>query len=1578
MPTQRRYCCAEAAGDEGCLCGRACRCGAVSCRCSAPNVCQGGAGKILVSLKATYGLLSFYPPPGRQIFPTENITFLQNLTSIDIKDGGFTEPCPNQLNCMINVSRIMMETTIGSLQLGLEQLFLSYQGRPDWYGRDTLEVWVSDQGYTDECYNSSLAVVETVSIRVVGINDPPTLTVPSSVLVYQRGQRCYVDWQTYDTNDNGMIPACEAFPNISLVPPSPLQPLAFRDVDLGDTPDKVAEMSVIITIGNDEQRHGQSGGLMFSETRERTNMWLVEYVQEGLMTTMIQGSLDDINWLMQRLRYDADPSYQGYAPFVVNINDNLNYGECNGHHECGAFEAVCMDHMNAKPHVPADPGINRVVLDVVIGSAVRCAATDCESCNNEAGCGWCPGTCIENGGKCMIGGAGGPQFETCESDDEGRGWMQCEKVGLDMMTLGAALGGAFFGLAVLFYLFRRWALRRHGSIFGYMRKKRVDTALMMTKLNILPPEDANYNEFFALFLLGIAIVILVPVLMRTENAPCTFRRNFFLDKIASVQMRLDNCKVRFLPPRFSPPPENALEAPKVKLAFLEDPDIVLNADSCTQDATFELLNNRPDSVRYLGYYCNIEILVPDRYVLPEFLIEAAGENTTSVRVSATDSDSTEFGLDFGPNRFTLTGERLVANVQNISAKYFNYEVVHGALTAIDLSTTVSGTFTSNDADMTVTTKFRTSVDFWQKSGNKVCLSAAPNSMYVDDACQEVCVFRAANESTSAGRRSDVAQPEPAVYSAAGEESLRRLGVNTTNFFGLEITDPIYGDNRTKWICNGDPDIDEEWDCEPYNAQEIALSQACPLGSRYATKKDVPQVPGCTNLEFCMSLETSQCLCKKDCDMKGLGVCNEGGQCCSISCAGYSKADLFPTADQPRCGARIDPSLTWCDNNLDQKFTFTSDVGQISVQVLEDCDPSSPSQCSERPENSYKGGPPTRERIITGVNIPDDNKKILDDIFHPGGASAPNVDWFTLGLHGPGTADPAFGQFVFLKSVRHLVLQPWLMNVLSFALLTPTRSASSANLNPGFCPAFQDTDSTEFNTRLAEMYRLLLDTVQLYPPPPPPPQPQDEDEKIIPVNSLITFKRVSGAPKIFVTDTTTGKVSVSSIDPNDYPLLILLLILGIVIPVVAACGGTLLLFLKGRNHINEYRRSKLMQEHMMRNLGAVLAGGGPDPNDDDDVPYERVKEMRGRTGFFYIFEEFVGNAEAQRTLFAEWALVLSQLVTALLPPVFPFLVASIVEVSYKDQRCEYRYDICRCLTETDGILVAPVILRALVYAYFFVVMVEIGLHYLAVSYNWFRKVLRPIFYFLFFLMIWLTIVTTGTIFVFCILGVLVKATLTGPYALCVLGVLVVVVSVYVKRVKLMTRVSRAVTKRVVAYKNKVADNMPKPLLDAMMAKYITQSLHDHGLSFPKIVINIVLMVIGLCAIFFFLFTGFEAFTDPTDLNSALINMGIIVGIIVAAYQIMASDGDPSEMGHRVDMLTDSIMSQLEKILDMIAEQITRARELYDELEGRNEEEPGADEESDYDDYDDDEEEEPLMRGAGRTGIGKPKPPMIKQV
>jgi len=1586
---QRRYCCPPA-GESGCTCGRACRCGTALCRCATPDVCGGGiAGNLLVSIEVGHGLLSWYPPPGRTAFSSDVVTFMTNVTAADMKEGGLLEPCDDQLTCMLNVSRLQIRTDVLSLQLGIEQNFLSYTALPDYFGRDQMKIFVSDLGNTDECYNATLTAEETINIRVVAINDPPVISGGiNSVLIYRKGQRCYVDFGEFNSaaNNDGLSTTCRLQPEISRLPTTiksngEIDAIQVSDVDLGFS--EAGNVSVTFTLGDDEALHSTGGALLISQILTFSDNWFSEYRQEGLYNMMIEGRIAEVNLLLQQLKYDADPVYQGYVPFVIQAYDRLNYGECSGRHVCGAEKPEgCSDSREAEPHVKPQEGLTRAVIDMTIGSPVRCNASDCLSCNSEPGCGWCFGVC---GGKCMIGGIDKPEFETCPISVEdklagiigGLEYRQCEIV---VSSMTPVLVGVPLGLllgAILMFIFVRWTKRRHGGLLQYLKKKRLDAGRAAVRLNVMPPDTANYTQFFIHLIVCGSALIATLIALQSEEPLCQFQKTFLIEKAERVTMSLDNCRVRFVPSRLRAAPDNSLTAIKMQIAHTEDPLIKVVADTCGANATLQVINTKPQDVRYNDYWCHVELLVPDKLVLPEVTIEATGDNLTTVRSGPMDLDSPEFGLVFGPNALTLKGNLMRAHLQNISAKYFNYDVVGGSLIAVDLTTTMEGNFKSVSADMTVTSKKRTSVEFWQKSDNKVCLTAAKGSLYVDDACQSVCTLRSAGNSS----RRDLVSAEPVaaafgiapqatasappsaqdLSSHRGEQeaipsalpldleslptpdhgaSLRVLGASTLTIDGLQIVDPVASDPRTPWVCTGDPATDEEWQCVNYNATGIALSEKCPLGSKFATKQDVydNRIDGCTDLKRCIVTESSQCLCRPLCDMANLdppGVCNTAGQCCQILCGGYSRADMFPDEDMPRCGLEVDSvKYPWCTGKLGQFFRFTSDTGQISFQTLAGCEPDSPGNCSgtNKTVHSFKGAAAT-DAVPFQNDIQRDGKVLLagGEGFHPGGATFPIADVYVMSLEGPGTPDYQYGRFMAAKEIRHLVLPAWIMTVVSYDLLAPKFGYSNTRVDPGFCPAYTPTDSGLFRKRLIAMHRMLLDTVQLYPP--------EEEPKIMPIGSLIAFVPLyDGLPIYFGKDLKTNTNTVSFIDPFDYPLLLMLLGMGIGIPFVFGGAVTISLFLKGRARMHEYRISKLKAELTMMNLSAILAGEGPDIDDEDNIPMESVIIVRGKTNFYFLYEDFIGRADTARSAIWDPLVVIQEQIISVFPVIFPLLLGSRVKEVYTKQKCEYRPDICTCLAETGGLSMVPIFINALAFTYLGIAFAELCLHYLNVSYNYPRKVLRVLFYVFFFLMVFATVFVILTIMLFVVMGILVKPALTLPYAIAVFGALTIASMYFSKLSRFQQRVQRAVTKEILMYKNKVAKSIPPKLLDATMGSNIQEALLENGLAGPSIIIKVFAYLVAMCGVYFFLFTAFEAFTDQNNFEASIANDVALLTVLGLSWMAIIED-DSSEAFHQVDLMKEKIMESQKRVLDIMAHQIEMAQRLLSEMQGEMQE-PGA--------------------------------------
>ncbi len=306
-----------------------------------------GPSQVLVEFKVDKGLLSFYPPFTRSLLA--GIEFMTNLTAFDIKSGGEIKPCPVQLSCMRNRTAIWVRGQITAIQQALKWGFLTYQGRANKHGDDSLQIWISDDGYTDVNFLNPLSTSARVPINVVPINDDPSVSFPGSQgcscskmtglctcesippLLFTKGQPCGNNWMKNSFTDawpQGRALDCKA-PNETKVPnkrtqyqgfPMLAETIRFSDVDMNDTPNGNMTIEIIVLRKN-------AGSFTI-----RTVMQTVRYLQyiddDELLHLRLKGKMSDLNFQMNELYYNANDDYSGPAPFQLTVNDNNNYGIC--------------------------------------------------------------------------------------------------------------------------------------------------------------------------------------------------------------------------------------------------------------------------------------------------------------------------------------------------------------------------------------------------------------------------------------------------------------------------------------------------------------------------------------------------------------------------------------------------------------------------------------------------------------------------------------------------------------------------------------------------------------------------------------------------------------------------------------------------------------------------------------------------------------------------------------------------------------------------------------------------------------------------------------------------------------------------------------------------------------------------------------------------------------------------------------------------------------------------------------------------------------------------------------------------
>ena len=528
---------------------------------------QSNPGELVVELSVSRGKLSFYPRPPQ--FPktlAPAYTVLTNMTpgcmpSVASCKNLF-ESCVeaygiNEFDCLFNVSHLWIRTTIKDLQFALVNKYITYVSDLNFFGTDTLKIFVSDQGYTSDKYDASKSASHSIKINIVPINNPPVISPPTEVLSQQRGIFCrtsYMDFAgTQGTN-------CR-FPGASKVPPFGQNPITFSDVDLDSITRACPATCGNVTLVMKFERPSSGAFRFFPVLSTLQVEEFIDILQRR--TLVISGKIRDLNAMMNNIYFDTDDDYTGYAPVSMIANDNYNYGQCDRDTYCSVYDEAGIQTTpctrdRRMPCVSPIPGISKHTIDFVVGALQTCKYETCQECNRDLKCGWCPTTCA-GVGKCMIQSGAQPKFEICEagvawknktweanvSRHSSFGLCKPPVLNLPLIISGSVFG--FFSLVYMAYYTISLLIRRYGTLAAYLRKKKFNFTYTGRKFHILPPPGADYIGFFVIMIVPIIVGVVASGALVFADSPYTFKNAFYLDEAAKVTMRLDNCAVRISP-----------------------------------------------------------------------------------------------------------------------------------------------------------------------------------------------------------------------------------------------------------------------------------------------------------------------------------------------------------------------------------------------------------------------------------------------------------------------------------------------------------------------------------------------------------------------------------------------------------------------------------------------------------------------------------------------------------------------------------------------------------------------------------------------------------------------------------------------------------------------------------------------------------------------------------------------------------------------------------------------------------------------------------------------------------------------
>jgi hypothetical protein len=278
--------------------------------------------ELLVEIYVQNGLLSFYPPPGRSLL---KINFYQNTTNQRLAENYKNIVlCPgDQKACMQNRSTIIMRALLSQFQNALKQRFLTYVANPNFYGLDSLHIWISDQGFTDQSYKDVRAAFSEIPITVRPVNDNPTILTPDNTagIQYVTDMPCRADFMNPFRNvsqpsslDGLRCP----YPSSSAFPPSSLSPISVADVDVDDV--KMGNVTVNIQI------QAQNAGQLYIEANGENEVgalpdvtYYERFDEDGTTTLTLWGKINKIVHVLRHLYFDCGGGFAGYAPISIQV-----------------------------------------------------------------------------------------------------------------------------------------------------------------------------------------------------------------------------------------------------------------------------------------------------------------------------------------------------------------------------------------------------------------------------------------------------------------------------------------------------------------------------------------------------------------------------------------------------------------------------------------------------------------------------------------------------------------------------------------------------------------------------------------------------------------------------------------------------------------------------------------------------------------------------------------------------------------------------------------------------------------------------------------------------------------------------------------------------------------------------------------------------------------------------------------------------------------------------------------------------------------------------------------------------------
>ena len=377
--------------------------------------------------------------------------------------------------------------TLDKLKVGTQDSLFIYQPHQDFNGQDPIKIELNDLGnegmqypcptprnlperlHLEHCMKTrpyvALETSNILPITVMPVNDKPKL-----VMLNPFGEEL------------DELLTVNAQQNITRF----LPPMRVKDVDLGETPDAVLDVTLSV-----------KGGSLDINASKIPN--LQPFISPGGGRLQAKGLLDDINNMMRHLKYRSDPQMLGSDQVLVDIDDIGQTG---------------------KPKEGEALGPVSYFISIIVTKPASCQFETCRACVDQIleDCGWCPESC-GGVGKCReaLPDGSGPLFGVCKPKKTkygSVGWNDCEEPPDKSWLKGAIGAPLLFVFLVIFHTMYMWTRKMHGTIPVYTSRVLKSLVASARKFYLLPPAEASNVQILYVVIFFALIRFLPDVIIR--------------------------------------------------------------------------------------------------------------------------------------------------------------------------------------------------------------------------------------------------------------------------------------------------------------------------------------------------------------------------------------------------------------------------------------------------------------------------------------------------------------------------------------------------------------------------------------------------------------------------------------------------------------------------------------------------------------------------------------------------------------------------------------------------------------------------------------------------------------------------------------------------------------------------------------------------------------------------------------------------------------------------------------------------------------------------------------------------------